>query len=38
MTLRYSHLSQAHIKKAVEILDDRCKIVAVDYKEEIEKL
>ncbi|MHB1697735.1 MAG: tyrosine-type recombinase/integrase [bacterium] len=35
MTLRYSHLSQSHIKNAVAILDDRCKIVAVDYKEEI---
>ncbi len=39
MTLRYSHLSQAHVKNAVKVLDnDRCKIVAVDYEEEIEKL
>jgi integrase len=35
MTLRYAHLSAPHIKDAVAILDDRCKIVAVDYKEEI---
>jgi integrase len=38
MTLRYSHLSQAHIKKAVEILDDRCKIVALDNKEKIKEV
>ncbi|MHB8232054.1 MAG: site-specific integrase [bacterium] len=30
MTLRYAHLAPAHIRKAVEILDDRCKIVAVE--------
>ncbi len=37
MTLRYSHLSQAHIKNAVNILDERCKIVALDNKEEIKE-
>ncbi|MHB1663954.1 MAG: tyrosine-type recombinase/integrase [bacterium] len=37
MTLRYSHLSQSHIKDAVNILDDSCKIVAVDRKDKIEE-
>jgi integrase len=34
MTLRYAHLAPAHIRKAVEILDERCKIVAVGYEGE----
>jgi integrase len=38
MTLRYSHLSQAHIKNAVEILDSRCKIVALENKKGNENL
>ena len=38
MTLRYAHLSNVHLKDAVNILDDRCKIVAADYKEKIDKL
>jgi integrase len=38
MTLRYSHLASAHIQNAVNILDERCKIVAVDSKEKILKL
>ena len=33
MTLRYSHLAASHISNAVNILDDCCKIVAVDNKE-----
>jgi integrase len=37
MTLRYSHLSKSHIKNAISALDnDRCKIVAMDYKRENE--
>ena len=35
MTLRYAHLSNIHLKDAVNILDERCKIVAVDNKEKI---
>ncbi len=38
MTLRYAHLAPAHIRKAVEILDDSCKIVALDIIRENEKL
>ena len=39
MTLRYSHLSNVHLQDAVKVLDnDRCKIVAVDYNEKINKL
>ncbi|MHB8327948.1 MAG: site-specific integrase [bacterium] len=38
ITLRYSHLSQVHIKKAVEILDDRCKIVALENGRENENI
>jgi integrase len=38
MTLRYAHLAPAHIRKAVEILDKRCKIVAVEHGKEIENL
>ena len=38
MTLRYAHLSNVHLKDAVNILDERCKIVAVDNNEKIVKL
>ena len=38
MTLRYSHLASSHIQNAVNILDDRCKIVALDNKEKINQL
>ena len=39
MTLRYSHLSQSHVKNAVKVLDDdRCKIVAVHCEEKTNKL
>ena len=36
MTLRYAHLAPSHIKRAVEILDERCKIVAVNQDQEIQ--
>lgn len=32
MTLRYAHLSKPHVRNAVNILDERCKIVATEYK------
>ena len=38
MTLRYAHLSNVHLKDAVNILDERCNIVAVDNNEKIVKL
>ncbi len=38
MTLRYSHLAAAHIQNAVNILDDRCKIVALVSQEKINKI
>jgi integrase len=38
MTLRYSHLSQAHVKNAVSVLDKKCdSCVTVGYDEEIVK-
>ena len=38
MTLRYAHLSNVHLKDAVNILDERCNIVAVDSYEKISNL
>ena len=38
MTLRYAHLSNVHLKDAVNILDERCNIVAVDSYEKIGNL
>ena len=37
MTMRYAHLSQGHTRKAVTVLDERCKIVAVNEEVKISK-
>ena len=37
MTMWYAHLSQGHTRKAVTVLDERCKIVAVNEEVKISK-